>query len=166
MSGIGELDSTHNITERLKWDLVHKKSVIRSGERGDGEKGDKLMRKVCTSCHSSLHTDVQRSMLDDTVALYNTYWDKAVVMKKELAEKGLLKSDPWSDGFQELMYYLWHHTGRRARHGTAMNGPDYSHWHGFFQIFQVYKDMVNIYEYRIKHNKIEELSTVASTGPL
>ncbi len=47
-----------------------------------------------------------------------------------------------------------------------MSGPDYSHWHGFFQICQVYKDMVNIYEYRIKHNEIEELSTVAGTGPL
>ncbi len=166
MSGIGELESTHNINERLKWDLMHKKSVIRSGERGDGEKGDKLMRKVCTSCHSTLHTNIQRDMLDDSVALYNLYWDKAVAMKKQLAEKGLLKKDPWDDGYQELMYYLWHHTGRRARQGSAMNGPDYAHWHGFFQIFQVFKDMKNIYNYRVDTNSIEKLSSVASTGPL
>ncbi len=166
MSGIGELQSTHNVNERLKWDLMHKTSVIRSGERGDGEKGDKKMRKVCTSCHSSLHTDIQRSMLDDSVALYNQYWDKAVAMKKQLAEKGLLKKDPWDDGYQELMYYLWHHTGRRARQGTAMNGPDYAHWHGFFQVFQVFKDMKNIYNYRVDTNSIEKLSSVASTGPL
>ena len=69
------------------------------------------------------------------------YWDKSVAMKEDLAAKKLLKDDPWKDGFQELMYYLWHHTGRRARHGAAMGGPDYAHWHGFFQIFQVYKDM-------------------------
>ena len=167
MSGIGELNTTHNVNERLKWDLMHKKSVIRSGERGDGEKGDKLMRKVCANCHGKTHTDAQRKVLDGAVELYNTYWYGAVKMKKELADKNLLiKDDPWNDGFQELEYYLWHHAGRRARHGTAMNGPDYSHWHGFFQVFQIYKDMEKLYEYRIKNGKIEELSHVMSTGPL
>lgn len=166
MSGIGELSTTHNINERLKWDLMHKKSVIRSGERGDGEKGDKLMRKVCANCHSSTHTDAQRDMLDDVNALYNTYWDGAVKMKEELAAAGLLGDDAWADGYQELMYYLWHHVGRRARQGAAMNGPDFAHWHGFFQLFQVYKDMQAIYEYRMANGKIEELSTVMSSGPV
>lgn len=166
MSGIGELNTTHNVNERLKWDLVHTRSEIRKNERGDGLKGDKLMRQVCKSCHTTTHTNVQRELLDNTVALYNSYWDKAVAMKKELAEKGLLKKDPWKDGYQELMYYLWHHAGRRARHGAAMNGPDYAHWHGFFQVFQIYKDMEDLYEYRIRNKKIEELSPVMSTGPL
>ena len=165
MSGIGELETTHNVNDRLKWDLMHKKSVIRSGARGDGEKGDKLMRKVCINCHSSSSIDQTRQTLDSAVELYNTYWAEAVKMKKELAEKGLLKKDAWDDGFQELMYYLWHHTGRRARQGTAMFGPDYAHWHGFFQVFQVVKDMQAIYNWRIKNNKIEELSHVMSTGP-
>ncbi len=165
MSGIGELETTHNVNERLKWDLVHQRSEIRSGVRGDGKKGDKLMRKVCVNCHGATHTEMTMQTLDSAVELYNTYWDGAVKMKKELAEKGLLKKDPWRDGFQELMYYLWHHTGRRARHGAAMNGPDYAHWHGFFQVFQVYKDMEDLYNWRIKNNKIEELSPVMSTGP-
>jgi len=165
MSGIGELTTSHNITERLKWDLVHPRSEIRKNERGDGVKGDKLMRMVCKNCHSTLHTNVQMDTLDNAVALYNVYWDKAVAMKKELAAKNLLKKDPWKDGFQELMYYLWHHTGRRARQGAAMNGPDYAHWHGFFQVFQVYKDMEDLYDYRMKNDKIEELSTVMDGGP-
>lgn len=165
MSGIGELATTHNINERLKWDLVHKKSVLRSGERGDGERADILMRKVCVNCHSQTHTDVQMNTLDNAVALYNKFWDGAAKMKRELAAKGLLKKDAWKDGFQELMYYLWHHTGRRARQGAAMNAPDYAHWHGFFQVFQLYKDMEDLYEYRMKHNAFEPLSPVMSTGP-
>ncbi len=165
MSGIGELETTHSVNDRLKWDLMHKKSVIRSGERGDGEKGDKLMRKVCANCHGPTHTQVQRTTLDNSVELYNKYWAGAVKMKGELEKKGLLEKDAWRDGFQELMYYLWHHTGRRARQGAAMFAPDYAHWHGFFQVFQVYQDMEAIYNYRLKHNKIEELSTVMSTGP-
>ncbi len=165
MSGIGDLATTHSVNDRLKWDLVHKKSVIRSGERGNGEKGEKLMRKVCANCHGKTHIDVQRDTLDDSVALYNKYWDGAVKMKKELVDKGLLKKNPWRDGFQELEYYLWHHVGRRARQGAAMNAPDYAHWHGFFQIFQVYYDMEALYKWRLKNNKIEDLSTVMSSAP-
>ncbi len=165
MSGIGELSTTHNVNERLKWDLVHPRSEIRSGERGDGEKGAVLMRKVCANCHGPTQIDVQVKTLDNVVALYNQYYDKATVMLNDLKAKGLLKKDPWRDGFQELYYFLWHHTGRRARQGAAMNGPDYAHWHGFFQMQQVMKDMQDLYDYRIKNNKIEELSHVMSTAP-
>lgn len=165
MSGIGELTTTHNVADRLKWDLVHARSELRKNDRGNGMEGDRKMRLVCKNCHSKTHTDVQRDTLDNTVALYNTYWDDAVKMKEDLASKNLLGKDPWADGFQELMYFLWHHCGRRARHGAAMNGPDYAHWHGFFQVFQVHKDMKAIYDYRIKTGKIEELSHVMSTAP-
>jgi hypothetical protein len=165
MSGIGELSTTHNVQERLKWDLMHKKSVIRSGERGNGVKGEVKMRKVCSNCHGVTHVNVQRKVLDNSVALYNKYWDGASKMKKTLKSKNLLGKDPWKDGFQELMYYLWHHTGRRARMGSAMGAPDYAHWHGFFQVFQVYQDMENIYNERIRTNKVERISTVVSGGP-
>ncbi len=165
MSGIGDLATTHNVQERLKWDLMHKKSVVRSGNRGDGAKGEQLMLKVCANCHGPSHVKSQRDVLDNAVGLYNIYWDGAVKMKKELADKKLLGKDPWRDGFQELMYYLWHHVGRRARQGAAMGAPDYAHWHGFFQVFQVYQDMENIYNVRLKTGKVEELSSVMSSAP-
>ena len=165
MSGIGELSTTHNISERLKWDLMHPKSVVRSGERGNGEKGRKLMVKVCTNCHSSTHTRNHFAKLDRSAQLYNFYQGKAAKMLADLKAKNLLKQDKWKDPIQELNYYLWHHVGRRARQGSAMDGPDYAHWHGFFQLFQVYKDMEDIYNYRIKNNKIEELSPVMSSAP-
>ena len=165
MSGIGELSTTHNISERLKWDLMHPKSVVRSGERGNGEKGRKLMVKVCTNCHSSTHTRNHFAKLDRSAQLYNFYQGKAAKMLADLKAKNLLKQDKWKDPIQELYYYLWHHVGRRARQGSAMDGPDYAHWHGFFQLFQVYKDMEDIYNYRIKNGKIEELSPVMSSAP-
>jgi hydroxylamine dehydrogenase len=166
MSGIGELATTHNVNERLKWDLMHKRSEIRTANRGDGIKARSLMKKVCVNCHGPSHTDIFFASLDNSVDLYNSFYDKTVVMYEDLKKRGLLADDPWNDGFQELFYYFWHHTGRRARQGSAMNGPDYSHWHGFFQMFQVYKDMEKIYANRIKNNKIEETSTVMSTGPI
>ena len=29
---------------------------------------------------------------------------------------------------------MWHHEGRRARHGASMMGADYAQWHGFFEV--------------------------------
>lgn len=165
MSGIGDLATTHNVQERLKWDLMHKKSVVRSGDRGEGVKGEQNMRRVCANCHGTSHTKAQRDMLDNAVGLYNKYWAGAVKMKQELADKQLLGPDPWQDGYQELMYYLWHHVGRRARQGAAMNAPDYAHWHGFFQLFQCYQDMENIYKMRIETGKVEKYSPVLSSAP-
>jgi len=166
MSGTGKLATTHNINERLKWDLMHPRSEIRSGERGNGQAARPLMLQVCQTCHSATHTEAIMTALDSAVDLYNLYYDKALAMLEDLKAKKLVKDDPWKDPFQELFYYLWHHTGRRARQGAAMNGPDYAHWHGFFQVFQVYKDMEDIYDYRTKHGTIEELSPVMSSGPL
>ena len=37
---------------------------------------------------------------------------------------------------QWTYYELWHHEGRRARHGASMMGPDYTHWHGMFEVAQ------------------------------
>jgi hypothetical protein len=35
----------------------------------------------------------------------------------------------------EWIYYeLWHHEGRRARHGASMSGPDYPWWHGIYEV--------------------------------
>jgi hypothetical protein len=31
-------------------------------------------------------------------------------------------------------FLLWHHEGRRARHGASMMAPDYTHWHGMYEV--------------------------------
>ncbi len=35
---------------------------------------------------------------------------------------------------QWVFYEFWHHEGRRARHGACMMGPDYTHWHGMYEV--------------------------------
>ena len=32
------------------------------------------------------------------------------------------------------MVHLWHHEGRRARMGASMMAPDYTQWHGMFEV--------------------------------
>jgi hypothetical protein len=40
--------------------------------------------------------------------------------------------------------------------------PYHAHWRGFFLAFQVYRDMADIYDYRLKNGKIKKLFTVMS----
>jgi len=92
------------------------------------------------------------------VQLYNVaYFEPAEAMRAELAEKSLLKENPWNDEFQIVYYHLWHHQGRRARQGAMMGAPDYAHWHGFFELQQDLYKLKDIFEYRIETGQIEGL---------
>jgi hypothetical protein len=47
---------------------------------------------------------------------------------------GLLTQVEFDEEIEYTYFLLWHHEGRRARHGVAMMDPDYTQWHGFFEI--------------------------------
>jgi hypothetical protein len=114
------------------------------------------MKLVCTSCHSELHTNNFFEQGDRAVQLYNeAYYKPAKEMLDDLKGKSLLKENPWVDEFQLIYYHLWHHEGRRARHGAMMNAPDYAHWHGFFELVQDLYKLEEIYEKRIATGQIE-----------
>ena len=163
MSGIGDLQSTHNVSERLKWNLWAPLSSVRNSPdplsplAGNGEAGRKKMESVCQNCHSPQHTKNFFEQADTHIELYNEgYWKPALAMKKELAAKKLLKANPWDDEFQRILYHLWHHEGRRMRQGAAMAGPDYAHWHGVFELQQDMYKLKAIYKKRMETGKIEE----------
>ena len=161
MSGIGDLQSTHNISERLHWNLWAMESKVRNSPdplsmlTGNGVEGRKKMKKVCSNCHSPLQTDNFFKQADSQIELYNQgYFKPAMAMHKELAEKKLLKANPWDDEFQRIFYHLWHHEGRRMRQGAAMAGPDYAHWHGVFELQQDINKLRDIYKKRMATGKI------------
>ena len=162
MSGIGELAATHNISERLYWNLWAKESKVRGSDDvlspllGDGPEGRKKMKMVCKNCHSETHTDGFFTQGDKAVRLYNEgYYEPATEMLNALREKGLLKDNPWTDEFQIVYYHLWHHEGRRARQGAMMGAADYAHWHGFFELQQDLYKLEQIYQARIDSGEIE-----------
>jgi hydroxylamine dehydrogenase len=162
MSGISELKTTHNITERLYWNLWAKESRVRNSNDvmspllGNAPAGREKMKQVCIACHGQLHTESFFKQGDKAVRLYNeAYWAPAKKMHDELKAQGLLTDNPWIDEFQITYYHLWHHEGRRARHGAMMAGPDWAHWHGFFELQQDLYKLEEIYKKRIETGKIE-----------
>ena len=55
---------------------------------------------------------------------------------KELYElaKPLIKPVKFGNKIDFIWFELWHHEGRRARHAASMMGPDYTHWHGTYDL--------------------------------
>ena len=51
-----------------------------------------------------------------------------------LTDNGLITKVDFDTRIKWTWFYLWHHEGRRARHGAAMQGPDYTQWHGFYEV--------------------------------
>ena len=51
-----------------------------------------------------------------------------------LRDGGLISSDNIDEEIEWTWLYIWHHEGRRARHGASMMAPDYAHWHGMYEV--------------------------------
>ncbi len=179
MSGIGNLKSTHNVSRRLKWNLWAPISKLRDGgyetaettfaNTGKITKGNPLagnpngskagraeMEQVCKSCHIALHTKNFFKVGDQQVKLYNEYAKDGKAMITELSKRGLMMKDKWADPAFRIWFHLWHHEGRRMRQGALMGGPDYSHWHGVFEVQQDIRELRAIYNKRMKSGKIEQ----------
>ena len=95
----------------------------------------KVMQEVCKSCHGINQVMDFYKQFDDLIHLYN---DKFAKPGKKIVD--MLKKDGiWKNtGFQNKLgftwFEIWHHEGRRARMAVAMNAPDYTHWHGMYEI--------------------------------
>ena len=98
------------------------------------------MKGACLNCHNDTYVDNFYAQFDDLVALYNEKFAKpAKQFMDELKADGVLNpAAPFEHEVQWVFWELWHHEGRRARHGASMMGPDYTHWHGMYEVSKHY----------------------------
>ena len=94
------------------------------------------MKGACLNCHSTDYVNNFYKQFDDLVVLYNEKFAKpAQKLMDELTADGALNPKaPFEHEVQWVFWELWHHEGRRARHGASMMGPDYTHWHGMYEV--------------------------------
>ena len=94
------------------------------------------MKGVCLNCHGNAFVDNFYRQYDDLVVLYNDKFSQPAqsLMNDLLADGVLNPKAPFEHKVQWIFYELWHHEGRRARHGASMMGPDYTHWHGLYEV--------------------------------
>ena len=93
------------------------------------------MQAVCSHCHTPDYVHAFYQQYDDLVILYNEKFAKpGKAIMDALAEGGLRTPTQFDEEIEWTWFYLWHHEGRRARHGAAMMAPDYTHWHGMYEV--------------------------------
>src|SRR5262245_29992493 len=93
------------------------------------------MKEVCSTCHTSDYVNNFYRQYDDLVILFNEKFAKpGQAIMEALLQQGLLTKAQFDEPIEWTWYLLWHHEGRRARHGAAMMAPDYTHWHGMFEV--------------------------------
>ena len=93
------------------------------------------MVDVCSSCHAGGQIAGFYKQFDELVELYNDKFAKpATAIMNELYQAKKLTAAPMDEKLEWTYWELWHHEGRRARHGASMSGPDYAWWHGIYDV--------------------------------
>ncbi len=131
MSGIGNVESTHNVSSRLSWKLASPRSEPRKNWREKRE----TMQKVCRNCHSTNWVKGFYQQGDNAIKLYNEkFYDPIKALMDGLYLDGLLTEKKFDEELEFKFFEYWHHEGRRARAGVFMMGADYAQWHGFYEL--------------------------------
>ncbi len=91
------------------------------------------MKDVCLNCHGRQWVDNFYVQYDALIDLYHKKFAEPGLALMQLA-KPLLRPAQFSNPIDFTWYEIWHHEGRRARHGASMMGPDFTHWHGTYEI--------------------------------
>ena len=131
MSATETQPATHDVGKRISWTL---RPVI-STKLKNWEQRRTAMKDVCHSCHGPEQVENFYKQYDDAVSLYNKkFGEPARDAMEKLKAMGKITPTPFDDKIEWTFYELWHHEGRRARMGASMMGPDFTQWHGFYEV--------------------------------
>jgi hydroxylamine dehydrogenase len=134
LSATAKQPITHDVGERISWTL--RPPVSKMKENWEVKRSN--MQDVCLACHGQGFVDGHYAQLDGLVNLYNDKFAKpGLALYKKAKEKKLGDGTAaFSNKYEWIWWEIWHHEGRRARHGAAMMGPDYTWWHGIYEVAQ------------------------------
>jgi hypothetical protein len=148
MSATARQGITHNIGLRIKWNTRRVHAILahetdqKWGLKAAQVKSDqrrKNMHDVCLACHNE---NFANNFFTQYEGLLQLYEQKYAIPGEKLyqAAQPLLKTDKdgqrirFTEPIDFTWFELWHHEGRRARHGASMMAPDYTHWHGTYDM--------------------------------
>jgi len=95
----------------------------------------KSMQAMCKSCHGVNQIEDFYMQFDDLINLYNDKFAKpGVALVNELKKDKIWENTGFQHKIGFTWFEVWHHEGRRARMAVAMHAPDYTHWHGMYEI--------------------------------
>ncbi|MHC4975792.1 MAG: multiheme c-type cytochrome [Planctomycetota bacterium] len=142
MSATDSQPVTHDIGMRISWN--NRPAISVRPEVSDAKLGlpgkdvpwqvrRENMKDVCTACHETQWVDNFYIQYDSLIDLYHEKFAEPGLALYNLA-KPLLRPVAFGNKIDFIWFELWHHEGRRLRHGVSMMGPDYTHWHGTYEV--------------------------------
>lgn len=129
VSLVMDTDVNHAVVKET--DPAKRASLI--ADTADAKRG--RMKEACSVCHTADYVGAFYQQYDDFVVLYNEKFAKpGTAIMGALRAGGLITKQEFDEEIEWTWFYLWHHEGRRARHGASMMAPDYAHWHGMYEV--------------------------------
>jgi hypothetical protein len=92
------------------------------------------MQSVCLVCHNKKHIAEFYEDADEATEAVNAWVELSDEIIKPLKDANLLTTEPFDEPIDFLYFELWHHWGRTAKFGAWMQGPDYTQWHGAYEL--------------------------------
>lgn len=132
MSGFGGASTTHDVGDRLTWYLFAPVSERRPAWQDNQVR----MKTVCGECHNQNFVDQFYKDGDALVAAVNDWVLESREIIKPLQENNILTAEPFDEPIDFVFFDLWHHWGRTTKFGAWMQGPDYSQWHGAYEVLR------------------------------
>ncbi len=159
VSLVMDTDINHNIVTET--DPATRRSLIHDTAE---QKRDR-MKEVCSHCHTDDYVNSFYRQYDDLVILYNEKFAKpGLAIMSALLANEMRTPTNFDEEIEWTWFYLWHHEGRRARHGAAMMAPDYTHWHGMYEVAErFYMELIPQAREIVDHAMQEGRQTAART---
>jgi hydroxylamine dehydrogenase len=136
-SGFGASGTTHDVGDRLTWYLFAPVSDRRPAYQDNKTR----MQSVCLECHNKNFVDDFYARADQGTDAVNQKVKSGDTIMAPLTAAKLLTDKPFDQPIEFQYFELWHHWGRTAKFGMWMQGPDYTQWHG---AYEMEKALVNL----------------------
>jgi hypothetical protein len=139
ISGFGTEATTHDVGERLTWYLFAPISTRRPA----WESNMVRMQGVCSACHNTAFINDFYTAADAATEAVNDWVEESDAIMQPLKDNSLLTEAQFDEPIDYTYFELWHHWGRTAKFGVWMQGPDYTQWHGAYEVLS---DLVELRE--------------------
>ncbi len=176
MSATADQPVSHDVGMRISWN--NRPAVSIRPEISDASMGlpgkdvpwevrRRNMKNVCLNCHNQNWVDNFYVQYDGLVELYNEKFAKPGLQLYALAQP-LMRPVEFGNEIDWIWFEIWHHEGRRARHGASMMGPDYTHWHGTYEVAKHFysKFVPKLEELAEKHLHSDDVAKVEAAAAL
>ncbi|HEY45799.1 MAG TPA: nitrate reductase [Anaerolineae bacterium] len=150
--GFGTTETTHDVGERLTWYLF----APISERRPSWEDNLTSMQSVCLQCHNENMISYFYNAADKATEAVNAWVVESNEIIAPLRDAGLLTAYPFDEPIDFLYFELWHHWGRTAKFGAWMQGPDYTQWHGAYEVLSDLAELREMVDTKLHEAQEEE----------